>query len=134
MTDIADMVNDNGGAGIIIDYGYNMKEQEREEKFFKDTLQSMIKHRYCHILENIGDADISSHVDFHNLQLILEKKHINFSYSTQAEFLKIFQLDLIVENLMKKSKQIQNILRQYQKLTSFAYMGNFKVLQFYNTL
>ena len=40
-----------------IDYGY-------ERLNYGDTLQAVHKHEFCNVLDHIGDADITSHVDF----------------------------------------------------------------------
>ena len=46
-----------GGGALIIDYGY-------ERLNYGDTLQAVHKHEFCNVLDHIGDADITSHVDF----------------------------------------------------------------------
>jgi len=47
----------NGGAAIIIDYGYSGGERG-------DTLQAVRGHRFANPLEAPGDQDITAHVDF----------------------------------------------------------------------
>ena len=46
----------NGGA-LFIDYGYKIKNNT-------DTLQSIMKHKFNEIDKNIGNADITSLVNF----------------------------------------------------------------------
>ena len=46
----------NGGV-LFIDYGYDIEKNE-------DTLQSVKKHKYNNINENIGNADVTSLVNF----------------------------------------------------------------------
>jgi SAM-dependent MidA family methyltransferase len=47
----------NGGAAIIIDYGYSAGEQG-------DTLQAVQGHRFADPLEAPGERDLTAHVDF----------------------------------------------------------------------
>ncbi len=47
----------NGGAAIIIDYGYAAGEQG-------DTLQAVRGHRFADVLASPGEQDLTAHVDF----------------------------------------------------------------------
>jgi SAM-dependent MidA family methyltransferase len=47
----------NGGAAIIVDYGYSGGEQG-------DTLQAVRGHRFADPLEAPGEQDLTAHVDF----------------------------------------------------------------------
>jgi NADH dehydrogenase [ubiquinone] 1 alpha subcomplex assembly factor 7 len=47
----------NTGAALIIDYGYGHYD-------YQDTLQAVKNHKYHPILKDVGDADITAHVDF----------------------------------------------------------------------
>ena len=57
MKQISSHVTKTGGGALIIDYGY-------ERLNYGDTLQAMHKHTFCNVLDHIGEADITSHVDF----------------------------------------------------------------------
>ncbi|MGZ6253709.1 MAG: class I SAM-dependent methyltransferase [Candidatus Binataceae bacterium] len=46
-----------GGAALLIDYGY-------AQSAVGDTLQAVHAHRYHPVLENLGGADLTAHVDF----------------------------------------------------------------------
>ena len=48
---------ENGGAAIIVDYGYAGGEQG-------DTLQAIRGHRYSYLLDQPGEQDLTAHVDF----------------------------------------------------------------------
>jgi NADH dehydrogenase [ubiquinone] 1 alpha subcomplex assembly factor 7 len=50
----------NGGAAIIIDYGYSSGEQG-------DTLQAVRGHRFSYVLDHPGEQDLTAHVDFASL-------------------------------------------------------------------
>jgi SAM-dependent MidA family methyltransferase len=47
----------NGGAAIIIDYGYASGEHG-------DTLQAVRGHRFAYVLDHPGEQDLTAHVDF----------------------------------------------------------------------
>ncbi len=57
MREIADRIVAQGGALLVIDYGYD--DAPRGE-----TLQGLRRHRYADPLEAPGDADLTAHVDF----------------------------------------------------------------------
>ena len=59
----------NGGA-LFIDYGY-IKEHNI------DTLQSVIKHKFNDIQENIGEADITSLVNFNLYKQYFNMKNLS---------------------------------------------------------
>ncbi|MCL6699113.1 SAM-dependent methyltransferase [Sphingomonas sp. NSE70-1] len=50
----------NGGAAIIIDYGYTEEE-------VGDTLQAVRGHRFSYVLDHPGEQDLTAHVDFASL-------------------------------------------------------------------
>lgn len=47
----------DGGAALIIDYGHGRSAPG-------DTLQAVKAHEYCGVLEHVGEADLTAHVDF----------------------------------------------------------------------
>jgi SAM-dependent MidA family methyltransferase len=57
---IANRICRDGGAALIIDYG-SIKSGHG------DTLQALSEHRYADILETLGEADLTAHVDFESL-------------------------------------------------------------------
>ena len=54
---IARLIAGNGGAALIVDYGY-------AEPGFGETLQAMVKHTFADVLAEPGTRDLSAHVDF----------------------------------------------------------------------
>jgi SAM-dependent MidA family methyltransferase len=54
---LASRIADDGGAALIIDYGY-------EGPAFGDTLQAVRGHQYADPLADPGEADLTAHVDF----------------------------------------------------------------------
>ncbi len=73
----------NGGA-LFIDYGYKLKKNI-------NTLQSVMRHKFNNINKNIGNADITSLVNFD-----LYKKYFN-------------SRDLFVENIINQSEFLQKM-------------------------
>jgi len=57
MREIAKHIKTHKGAGIIIDYGYVGGSAG-------NTLQAMKNHKYHDVLADVGEADITAHVDF----------------------------------------------------------------------
>lgn len=57
VTAISNRLCDNGGAALLIDYGY-------AEPGLGDTLQAVKDHAYADPLENPGQQDLTAHVDF----------------------------------------------------------------------
>ncbi len=55
--DIAGRIAADGGAALLIDYGY-------AETGPGETLQAVQKHAYSGVLESPGEADLTAHVDF----------------------------------------------------------------------
>ncbi|KAA8473148.1 SAM-dependent methyltransferase [Anaplasma marginale] len=68
----------NGGAAAIFDYGYLQPP-------YRSTIQSVKSHHYCDFLDNIGECDITAHVDFGLLQKHAQR--LNSKVVTQREFL-----------------------------------------------
>jgi SAM-dependent MidA family methyltransferase len=64
--DIGRTIAANGGAGLIIDYGY-------EQRGFGDTLQAVRSHAYDDALAAPGEADVSAHVDFSALAHVIRR-------------------------------------------------------------
>ena len=54
---LASLLVANGGAALIIDYGYSGGEQG-------DTLQAVRGHEFSYVLDHPGEQDLTAHVDF----------------------------------------------------------------------
>ncbi len=115
----------NKGFFLLIDYGYiNLPKIS--------TLQSIKSNKKTDFLDNPGNQDITYHVDFHNLQNILEENKINdFIINTQSNFLQqngiLDRANILIKKNPKKEKQIND---QLAILIKREYMGNlFKVLE-----
>ncbi len=90
-------IKKRGGLILTIDYGY-----ERNINNF--TLQAIQNHKYSNIFENIGEIDISSHVNFKELVQIAKNYKLKVDeYCTQREFLIKYGILERKENLSKSN-------------------------------
>ena len=112
----------------MIDYGYLKSHNQ-------STLQSVMKHKKNNLLENLGRADITSHVNFELLsEFFLKKKFKVKNIITQKQFLEkmgIIERAKVLSKNMKFKEQSDLYLR-LERLLSPTYMGNlFKVFLAY---
>lgn len=111
------------GAAVIIDYGY--------WEGYGHTLQAMYKHEKVSIFDAPGQVDLSAHVNYKNLALHCKKTGLDYTYSTQREFLTNLGISLRLHSLLAqpKLKNKQNIIKGVERLIDAAEMGHlFKVL------
>ena len=122
---ICKMIRKYNGGCLFIDYGYINKNNS-------NTLQSIKSHKYNDITKNIGNADITSLVDFS-----LYKKYFDINglqvenVITQSEFLqKLGMLErakILSKNMNKKEKK--DLFFRLQRLIDVKFMGEqFKVI------
>lgn len=124
------------GAGLIIDYGYNIPLNIRKSYQFNSTLQAIKNNKYHDLLKDLGSTDWSAHVDFDALKKVVEQNKFNdCQIFTQKDFLIKYGILLRSEKLKQNlpSSQGEIISRQVERLISSAQMGElFKVLFFSN--
>ena len=78
---ICKYIKNKGGIFLTIDYGYL-----NNPKYF--TLQSVQNHKYSNVLENFGNQDISSHVNFGDFIKIAQDNTLDIDeFCSQREFL-----------------------------------------------
>tara|TARA_Y100000590_G_scaffold436664_1_gene557481 strand:- start:2112 stop:3173 length:1062 start_codon:yes stop_codon:yes gene_type:complete len=114
----------NGGA-LFIDYGY-----KTEKKI--STLQSIMKHRFNDINKNIGEADITSLVNFSLYQKYFDSNGLDVEdVVSQSEFLQkmgIMERFKIASQKMS-CKNKSNLYLRIKRLIDPQMMGeNFKVI------
>lgn len=80
MEEIAARIARDGGAALFFDYGHL-------EAGFADTLQAVRAHRFDGVLENPGEADLTSHVDFAALARVATQAGLNVAVAEQGDFL-----------------------------------------------
>ena len=114
----------NGGA-LFIDYGY-------ENEQYTNTLQSVIKHKFNDIKKNIGNADITSLVNFTLYKKYFISKGLCVeNVITQSKFLQkmgIIERFKILSEKMNYSEK-SNLFLRVKRLIDPKFMGkNFKVI------
>ena len=114
----------NGGI-LLIDYGY-LKPKN------KDTLQSLMKHKKNNLLSNLGNADITSLVNFKLLNEYFNKKNLKVKkIVTQKNFLKKIGILERANILSKKMnfREQSNLYLRLKRLLDTSLMGElFKVI------
>ena len=121
-------ISSNSGCLLLIDYGYLYPNNQ-------NTLQSVIKHQKNNLLNNLGKADITSHVNFKLLNEFFLKKNLKVKkIVTQKFFLEsmgIIERANILSKKMKFSDQ-SNLYLRLKRLLNPKLMGNlFKVILSY---
>nr|WP_230531682.1 SAM-dependent methyltransferase [Microvirga roseola] len=117
----------DGGAALIIDYGY-------WGPAFGDTLQALKKHAFVDPLSEPGEADLTTHVDFQRLaQAAAEERVRVHGVSSQGDFLAALGIEARAAALKKRATpaQAEDIDRALARLTERGpkAMGDlFKVL------
>lgn len=81
MWQLSEHIKDHGGAGLIIDYGALASGTG-------DTLQAVRAHQKTDPLANIGEADLTTHVDFAHLAHLAEEADVQtIGLAEQGQFL-----------------------------------------------
>jgi SAM-dependent MidA family methyltransferase len=123
----------NSGSALFIDYGYDIETTKRTGTQYNATLQAIKNHSYATIIDTLGEADLSAHVDFQALKkAALEQGILQASILTQADFLRNHGIMDRLKELKKKSPEYSEILEhQVHRLVSEKQMGTlFKTLEF----
>jgi NADH dehydrogenase [ubiquinone] 1 alpha subcomplex assembly factor 7 len=122
-----------GGAALFVDYGY----LETNRKNYISTIQAIKGHRYSPIFNEIGNADISSHINFTSLHDVAKLHGANvYGPQTQGEFLKNMHIDIRKDMLLARASDNQklDIESGYQRLIDPKQMGDlFKVIAISNS-
>ncbi|MGH1455555.1 MAG: class I SAM-dependent methyltransferase [Alphaproteobacteria bacterium] len=137
MTLCAKLLKKNGGGMLFLDYGHK-KSSDGE------TLQAIKNHQYTPVLKDVGNCDITAHVDFDTL---IETAHEGGLATppivTQHDFLmglgishraKILQNTALKKYGFEKGQEVaQSIEKDLDRLTSQKEMGTlFKVMCAYH--
>jgi NADH dehydrogenase [ubiquinone] 1 alpha subcomplex assembly factor 7 len=129
---LADHLKQYGGAALIIDYGYDIMPKKRSQFQYNPTLQALKNHKYQPIIETLGEADLTAHVNFHDLKMVAEVRNLNiFGTITQAQFLNNMGISLRLEMLKKNADILDKEIldKQVDRLINPEKMGQlFKVL------
>ena len=126
MKEASETIAYRNGAMLVVDYGYN-------SEINYSTLQAVSKHKGASVLDNPGDTDISSHVDFRVLAKTAETAGNKVSFIvTQGEFLENFGIRIRADKLKlyADEKQALKIDTALERLISDDAMGSvFKVME-----
>ena len=123
-------IKDQGGGVLLIDYGYLNNNN-------KNTLQSVKSHKKNDIFNKVGDADITSLVNFGLLKNYFYEKKIKVSkVVSQSFFLKklgiLNRAEIISKNMSFREKS--KLYFRLQRLLDSRYMGElFKVIFAYKS-
>jgi len=121
---IAERLSRRPGAALIIDYGH-------EQSAAGDTLQAVKAHEFHAPLEDPGDADLTTHVDFAELCRVATEAGAQIHGPvSQGAFLQALGIGVRADALIKASpSHRQDIGQALSRLTSDDGMGRlFKVL------
>lgn len=125
MQDIATHIKKNGGAGLVIDYGYTSPD-------YQNTLQAVKEHEHCPVLSSVGNADITAHVDFSTLAEVAADAGVNvLGPTTQERFLCNLGIELRLQMLLKYAlaEQKETLNTGVNRLIAPSEMGTlFRVL------
>lgn len=75
--DIARRVSASGGAALFIDYGADHPHT--------NTLQAVQRHEFKHVLEQPGEVDLTAHIDFKAMRLMVERASGKSSMNTSNQ-------------------------------------------------
>ena len=122
-------ITQSKGCLLLIDYGYTKSNNQ-------NTLQSVIQHKKNNILQNLGKADVTSHVNFELLKEFFLKNKLKVkNIITQKEFLEqmgIIKRAEILSRKMKFSEKSDLYLRLKRLLGPNSMGSLFKVILAYN--
>ena len=116
----------DNGVFIIIDYGYT-------KNYNQNTIQSIKKNKKTNFLENIGNQDLTAHVNFGEFIKLLKKNNIdNYSIDSQRNFLTKNGINFRANQLIEKNPNLEmKIMNDLSRLINIDQMGNlFKILKF----
>ena len=118
------------GCLLMVDYGYLKSNNQ-------NTLQSVMKHKKNYLINNLGKADITSHVNFKLLSEFFAKNNLKIEkIITQQKFLRNMGIIERAEIIGKKMKfrDQSNMYLRLKRLLSPNLMGElFKVALAYNS-
>lgn len=121
------------GVILIIDYGYNIPNNDRTRNQYSPTLQAIKNHQYWPIIDSLSNADLTAHVDFDSLLRAAKEFGIrDFQFRCQGDFLREFGIEqrakILKQNLYQNERYL--IDKQVSRLVAKDQMGElFKVLE-----
>lgn len=126
VSNVCQRIKKQKGAALFVDYGHT-------EPMLKDSFRAFKSHKPVHVLEHVGDADLTSDVDFAALANAAQKEGLDvIGPTTQGEFLESLGLFQRAETLKKNAtdRQKEDIEKALHRLHDLSEMGSFKVIGF----
>jgi NADH dehydrogenase [ubiquinone] 1 alpha subcomplex assembly factor 7 len=124
-SDVARRLAAGGGAALFVDYGH-------VESACGDTLQAVLQHRYHPVLEALGSADLTAHVDFQALADVARASGARACGPvTQGDFLRSLGIEVRARQLLAKASPETSVTIEsgVRRLIGDREMGTlFKVL------
>jgi NADH dehydrogenase [ubiquinone] 1 alpha subcomplex assembly factor 7 len=125
VSDLAGRIAQTGGAALLIDYGHARSAPG-------DTLQALYKHTSVPVLEHVGEADVTAHVDFDPLAKVAADAGLAVHGPVgQGDFLKASGIEQRATILKRNAsaEQAEAIEKALHRLTDSREMGVlFKVM------
>ena len=123
VAEIAQRVARQGGAALVIDYGYL-------EFRTGETLQAVQSHRKIGVFEAPGNMDLTAHVDFATLRDVADQQGVRVRTAEQGVFLNALGMAQRAQILAKSQPAHANALgAAHHRLTHADEMGTlFKVM------
>ena len=122
---ICKIIKKNKGVFVTIDYGYKDPPNYL-------TLQTIYNHKKTHLFENLGNQDITAHVNFDELINVANKNNLKIDiFCTQRDFLIAYGIKERKDKLQKNKNKviIKNLNLEYERLINKSQMGEiFKFL------
>ena len=123
VAEIARRIDAQGGAALLIDYGYG-------EPRTGETMQAVRRHEKTGIFDAPGDMDITALVDFAALREVAMRGGATVQFATQGSWLEAMGIGMRARSLAEHSPQhAESLAAACSRLTSPDAMGNlFKVM------
>jgi NADH dehydrogenase [ubiquinone] 1 alpha subcomplex assembly factor 7 len=124
ISQIAQILKKQNGFGLFIDYGHFGNQEG-------DTFQALYRHKKTSPLENLGQCDLTAHVDFGAIEKYAINEKLNIEGpATQAQFLYALGIDHRQEQLIAQNpSQEEKIVGEIKRLIDPEQMGDlFKVI------
>lgn len=114
VADLADRILQADGVALFIDYGH-------DQSGFGDTLQAVKDHKFTDALRDVGEADLTSHVDFGAVKRAAGDNVVVLGPMGQGDFLKNMGIEIRAAKLGQQAEM--------ERLTSSKQMGDlFRVI------
>jgi NADH dehydrogenase [ubiquinone] 1 alpha subcomplex assembly factor 7 len=122
---VCQFIKQHKGVFVTVDYGYI-----NPPNYF--SLQTIYHHKKTHLFENIGNQDITAHVNFDKLIFIANQYNLKIDrFCSQKDFLISYGIKERMKNLQKDKSEdiIKSLNTSYDRLVDNSQMGKiFKVL------